>query len=103
MRYNMAWMYALDHNGTPINRKGDSGMMSQAIFRNEVGKAVVEDNAKPRVGVRMRVGSIYARSYSDQDYWTTTEIQEILREEVIDGVLTIEFRTLNSVYLWREI
>jgi len=49
---------------------------------------------KPIVGCSLLVGSVTARSYSDQDYWLTTEITEIL-EETEEYCL---FKTLNSTY-----
>jgi hypothetical protein len=55
-----------------------------------------EHNARPRVGVAMRVGSHYARTYDAQDWWQTTLITEILEES--DEV--VRFRTGNSVYEW---
>jgi hypothetical protein len=39
-----------------------------------------ENNARPRVGVALRVGSMFARSYSHQDWWQTTLITEITDE-----------------------
>ena len=75
---------------------GDSGPMSQAIFTdgNEVR---YENEARPRVGVVMRVGSMFSRSYAPQDWWQTSYIEEIL-EEREDYV---KFRTKNSIYEWR--
>ena len=44
----------------------------------------------------MLVGSATARTYSDQDYWLTTPVTEILEDEG-DRVL---FKTGNSTYEW---
>lgn len=88
---------------------GDCGPMSTALVPvyDDAGKIVdvtYEDRAVPRVGVAMRVGSPYARTYSGQDYWQTTLITEIIsdevvtREDYVDRV--IKFRTGNSVYTW---
>lgn len=77
---------------------GDSGTMSQAIYRDASGQIVIEENARPRVGVSMRVGSHYARSYSAQDWWQTTYIQEIISETPEQVV----FKTGNSVYTWTQ-
>jgi hypothetical protein len=46
----------------------------------------------------MLVGSVTARSYSDQDYWLTTKVTEILEEEEKDGQLYVRFKTGNSIY-----
>lgn len=75
---------------------GDSGGMSTALWQSEDGQIRVEHNARPRVGVAMRVGSIYARTMQAQDWWQTTLITEILesRENFV------RFRTTNSVYTW---
>lgn len=88
----MFWMY--DTRG-----RGDSGGMSCALWEDENGTVVFEDDARPRVGVAMRVGSRYARTMQSQDWWQTTYITEIL-EESENRVL---FKTKNSVYEWREI
>lgn len=76
---------------------GDSGSMCEALWRDEAGEIQVEDNARPRIGVAMKVGSIFARTMSAQDWWMTTPITEII-EEREDYV---RFRTNNSVYVWR--
>lgn len=96
----MAWMYAINDDGSVDYSKGDSGGMSRAYW--------IEDNevryeaAKPRVGVRMRVGSTTARSFSAQDYWQTTPVTEIIKEEVLGGRISVTFKTANSTYLWKE-
>jgi hypothetical protein len=77
---------------------GDSGHMSLAIYKDDKGTIQMEENARPRVGVSMRVGSHYARSYSAQDWWQTTYIQEII-SETPDQVV---FKTGNSVYTWTQ-
>lgn len=87
------WMY--DKRG-----RGDSGGMSMALWFDDKKELQHEHNARPRVGVAMRVGSIYARSYQSQDWWQTTLIQEIVKdtpEEVI-------FKTQSgSEYTWKII
>lgn len=78
-------------------RKGDSGGMSLAIWYDaEANQYQIEKDARPRVGVQMRVGSITARSYQDQDWWQTTDVLEILEE----SEHMVKFRTKNSVYTW---
>ncbi len=83
---------------------GDSGNMSMALWKDPVsGEIESEHNAVPRVGVVMRVGSSYARSYSGQDYWQTTYISEILEDRnEEDGTHYIRFKTGNSEYEWRS-
>lgn len=78
--------------------KGDSGGMSLAMWIED-GTIMYEHNAKPRVGVVMRVGSLTARTYSSQDWWQTTLITEIL-EDSADRVV---FKTQNSIYEWKII
>ena len=81
---------------------GDSGASVQAIEWNEDGtfKKVV-DNV-PVVGCSLLVGSVSARTYSDQDYWLTTPVTEILEEVHTDEGLYFRFRTGNSTYeLWK--
>lgn len=75
---------------------GDSGGMSLLIVPNEDGDYKYENNARPRVGGALRVGSIYARTYSNQDWWQTTVITEILE----DSENTVRFKTGNSEYIW---
>ena len=83
---------------------GDSGTMSLALWLDEESENGVgrEDNAEPRVGVAMRVGSAYGRSYSPQDWWQTTFITEILEtRETPDGKY-VRFKTGNSEYEWNS-
>lgn len=82
---------------------GDSGSMSLAITPNggQDGGHLYEDNQRPKVGVVMRVGSPYGRSYSGQDYWQTTAITEILEDRVDEnGFEYVKFKTGNSIYEW---
>ena len=73
---------------------GDSGPLVQALQYNDDGtfKEVVDD--KPVVGCCLLVGSLVARTYSNQDYWITTPILEILEER--EGY--VRFKTQNSEY-----
>jgi hypothetical protein len=75
---------------------GDSGGMSTLLWQED-DEIKYEHNAQPRVGVCIRVGSIYARTMEAQDWWQTTYITEILEEEE----RYVKFRTGNSVYEWR--
>ena len=59
---------------------GDEGELSMAIRWNDnkTFKEVVSD--KPTIGCSMYVGAVTARSYQHQDYWLTTEITEIIKD-----------------------
>lgn len=76
---------------------GDSGAYIQLFRLGADGEvetktpSAIEDITE---GWAVRVGSITARSYSYQDYWTTTPITEIL-ESTEDSM---RFKTGNSVY-----
>jgi hypothetical protein len=78
---------------------GDSGGMSVAIVPNaDYTHTEYEHNARPRIGVQMRVGSTYARTYQYQDYWSTTLITEIVSESEKEVI----FKTKSgSVYTWK--
>ena len=78
--------------------EGDGGPMSQVIYEKD-GKAIVEEDGRPRVGVQMKVGSYIARTMQWQDWWQTTFITEILEERED----YIKFKTGNSVYEWKII
>lgn len=89
---------------------GDSGGMSLAIIptfdmdTNKVSNIEYKDNARPQIGAAMRVGSIYARTLSHQDWWQTTLITEILEERVEeDGTEYVRFKTGNSEYEWTKV
>jgi len=75
---------------------GDSGSMSMLIWI-ENDEVKYEHNARPKVGCSIRVGSTYARTFSAQDWWQTSLIQEIL----VDEPEYVKFKTLNSVYEWK--
>ena len=77
---------------------GDSGPVSIALGFNDDETDVVIKGNRPIVGCLMQVGSLTARSYSNQDYWTTSKVTEIL-EETEDYV---KFKTENSIYEWRR-
>jgi hypothetical protein len=56
-----------------------------------------EHNARPRVGVKLRVGSLYGRSFAAQDWWCTNWITQVLE----DTPQRILFETASgSVYEW---
>ena len=83
---------------------GDSGTMSLALWldRDNENAPAHEDNAEPRVGVAMRVGSSYGRSFSQQDWWQTTWITEILETRESSEGKYVRFKTGNSEYEWRD-
>lgn len=87
---------------------GDSGPMSVtflveesngilSIATDENGKPI-QGGPRPAVGHVIQVGSIYARTYQQQDYWMTTPITEILS----DTGSEVRFKTGNSEYVWKE-
>jgi hypothetical protein len=79
-----------------IDGKGDSGSCSQAIKWNDNDSFKEVVSNKPVVGCYMLVGSVTARSYSNQDYWLTTEVTEIIEETET----YVKFKTKNSIYEW---
>lgn len=88
-------MYTLRREG---DGAGDAGGMSEALWINSDGELQTKQNARPRVGVALRVGSVYSRTYQDQDWWQTSTITEILEDR--DDY--VRFRTGNSIYVWTK-
>lgn len=76
---------------------GDSGSMSTIFYIGEDDNIKYEQNTKPRIGASIKVGSLYSRTYSLQDYWSTTPVTEILEEKED----YIRFKTKNSEYEWK--
>lgn len=81
----------------PADGAGDSGPVSDAVWLAEDEEVQVERDARPRVGVAIRVGSPYARTMQAQDWWMTSTITEII-EDTPDEVI---FKTGNSKYKWQ--
>ena len=80
---------------------GDSGPLCEII--DGESWTVIPGETYPKLGCGVRVGSIYARSYSGQDYWQTTPITEITDEWIDDdGYKHMRFKTKNSTYIWKE-
>lgn len=77
---------------------GDSGGMSMIFWKDDDGKLQTEQNARPKLGAGIRVGSLASRTYSDQDYWSTTPVTEILE----DTPEKVKFKTRNSIYIWEN-
>ena len=72
----------------------ECGPMVDAIKWSDDGKIKEIIGHEPIVGCSLMVGSVNARSYSDQDYWLTTEVTEIV-EKTEDYII---FKTKNSTY-----
>lgn len=72
----------------------DGGARIDAIEWNKDGTFKKIKGHKPIVGCSLLVGSVTARSYSNQDYWLTTPITEIT-EKTKDYWI---FKTKNSTY-----
>lgn len=79
--------------------RGDGGSMSMALYTADDGTVVMEHDARPRVGVAMRVGSMFGRTFAPQDWWQTTIITEIVE----DTPEKVVFKTKSgSVYTWTD-
>lgn len=59
-----------------------------------------------RVGCRLQVGSIYARTMRAQDWWMTSDVTEILEVVTVGStqaghypIKQVTFKTRNSVYV----
>jgi hypothetical protein len=72
----------------------DGGARVDAIRWNEDGTLKEIAGHEPIVGCSLLVGSVTARSYSEQDYWLTTVVTEIV-EKTEKYVI---FKTENSTY-----
>lgn len=94
----MAKLYKIHPDGTREFK--ESGQRIEAIAWNEDGSFKEVAGSVPTVGCSMLVGSITARTYSNQDYWLTTKVTEILEEKKTeDGLYEyVRFRTENSEY-----
>jgi hypothetical protein len=80
---------------------GDIGGSSLAL--KEINGKLEVVGHEPVVGVYMRVGSIGARTYSQQDWWQTNEITEIIEERKFDKEHYVKFKTKSgSIYEWRN-
>lgn len=86
---------------------GDSGQMSDAYHwpngqENAVYAEVIH-NSKPFVGSVIRVGTPFSRSFTDQDWWQTSMITEILEEWTDEeNAECVRFKTTNSEYIWKN-
>lgn len=75
---------------------GDQGGESLALWK-EAEQVRTEHDARPRVGVKLRVGSLYARSCSAQDWWLTNFITRIVEDTPHRVVFETES---GSIYEW---
>lgn len=90
--------YALQKINDP--NCGDSGGMSYTFkYDFETNKYFDEThNARPEIGKYIRVGALFARTMSRQDWWQTNQIVEILE----DKEKYVRFKTLSgSIYEWK--
>jgi len=80
--------------------EGYSGSRVESIAWNEDGTFKEITGSKPTVGESFRVGTMGAGTYSKRDWWMTTPVTEIIKEEINEeGKLTyIMFKTENSIY-----
>ena len=86
--------------------RGDAGPMSLAlvpVYDADTNKCISiteEHEARPRIGVAMRVGTFFSRSMHQQDYWQTTLIKEIVE----DTPEQVVFKTQSgSTYTWKQL
>lgn len=80
--------------------KGQSGSIVESIAWQEDGSFKEISGSKPTVGESVRVSTRSAGMLTNQDYWLTTPVTEIIKEEKNEeGKLTyMMFKTENSVY-----
>lgn len=88
----MATLYKIHKDGSTEFK--EQGARVEAIAWKENGHFDKVVANVPTVGCSLLVGSVTARTYSDQDYWLTTKVTEILEE----SVLGYKFKTENSIY-----
>jgi hypothetical protein len=72
----------------------DGGARVEAIRWNADSTFKEIAGHKPIIGCSILVGSVTARSYSNQDYWLTTPVTKILKKTK----KYIMFETENSTY-----
>lgn len=83
-----------------LDGEGYSGSLVESIAWNEDGTFKKVTGSTPTVGESVRVGTLTAGTFSDRDWWMTTPVTEIVKEEKNEeGRLTyVMFKTENSVY-----
>ena len=87
----MARLYKIHKDGSAEFK--EQGARVDAIAWNEdrTFKEIVAH--VPTIGCSLLVGSVTARTYSDQDYWLTTKVTEIVEESTV----SVKFKTENSI------
>ena len=77
---------------------GDSGSMLVPVDRSTGDHG---ENGIVKVGLAIKCGSHYARSYQYQDWWMTTAVVAIYdhEENKEEGTSSCKVRTGNSVYI----
>jgi hypothetical protein len=88
----MATLYKIHKDGSIEFKEQGARVEAIAWNENRTFKEIVAN--VPTVGCSLLVGSVTARTYSDQDYWLTTVVTEILEESAVG----IKFKTENSIY-----
>lgn len=73
---------------------GESGARVECIAWNKDKTFKKIIGTRPVVGCSILVGSMSARSYSEQDFWLTSVITEIIEEKEN----YVKFKTQNSIY-----
>lgn len=94
----MATLIKIHPDGTEEVK--EQGARVEAIqWDTENMRSKVVDN-KPVLGCSLLVGSVTARTYSDQDWWLTTPIIEMIQEiyDTQGRPLKFKFKTNNSTY-----
>jgi hypothetical protein len=76
---------------------GDSGPRFLSLKETEEGLKRLGESGEVHVGCHIQCGSINGRSYSSQDYWTTTKVTEII--EAAEDNSWVRFKTKNSTYV----
>jgi len=76
---------------------GYQGSSSEIIAWNDDGTVKSIKQGRPEVGCSVRVGTVTAGTFSNIDWWMTTEVTEIM-EDTPDKV---RFKTKNSEYVWQ--
>lgn len=80
--------------------EGYSGSLVESISWNEDGSFKEVTGGKPTVGESMRVGTATAGMFTSRDFWMTTPVTEIIKEEKNEEgkLIYVMFKTENSVY-----
>ena len=89
----MATLVKIIEHGREEFKDGGSRVVAIKYDKNGIFESATPTD-KPIIGCSLLVGSMTARTYSNQDYWLTTEVTEIV-QETENYVI---FKTLNSVY-----